>query len=291
MFIALRDGQFDHMVESAIPAKAGPAPPAVKDAVAAAKGKDAAAHAPTVPHLAASGKGAAPAQVSHGHPKKASSHPPGRHATARTDEEGPPTTRMAQPPAAPQEELTLDIDALERAAAEAHVPPSFEPQNDLPPPPANLFRAKEPGTGGAYSRSTHRATKPPRRLAPSRRPPPSRPASRQTPSPTTNMGSRPPRSRTSPPCAPNPRVENSASRASSLPKASRSQPPSRVAEARYAPARPPPSSGGGRVQSAGTQSSGTIPSVDKSLDEVILSYLAEDLEAPSGSTGGEKKKK
>ena len=46
-------------------------------------------------------------------------------------------------------ELTLDFDALERAAQDA-VSPSLFHSSDLPPPPKNLFAAKEPGTGGAY---------------------------------------------------------------------------------------------------------------------------------------------
>src|SRR5438105_6523761 len=40
-------------------------------------------------------------------------------------------------------ELTLDIDALERAAAAAETSsPVFKPSSDLPPPPTNLFREK-----------------------------------------------------------------------------------------------------------------------------------------------------
>src|SRR5207245_2254943 len=57
--------------------------------------------------------------------------------------EAPPTLR--QPPPA---ELTLDIGALERAAAVAQSSsPSFRSASELPPPPANLFRDKGGGTG------------------------------------------------------------------------------------------------------------------------------------------------
>src|SRR5215472_2496106 len=114
MFIALRDGKFDQLAE----------------------GKQAPAAEPSRPSDSKKGKTGAP-------PKK--SVTPTRVAPVplmtdriRSDDEPfepePRTVRDA-------EALTLDIDALERAAAVAEsTGGSFKHANDLPPPPTNLFR-------------------------------------------------------------------------------------------------------------------------------------------------------
>ena len=133
----------------------------------------------------------------------------------------------------PAPHLTLDIDALERAAAAAEaVAPAFKPSSDLPPPPTNLFR--ERSAFGQY------------RTVPTPPPVPPRPASIV-----------PPRVET---VAPPPRV-------------------SPLAPRRYAQTRPASIFGQTRPQQGKTAFGEDLIS-DKSLDEVILSYLADDLEPP-----------
>jgi hypothetical protein len=131
---------------------------------------------------------------------------------APTEDEAPPTQRT------PPEELTLDIDALERAAAAAETSsPVLRPASDLPPPPTNLFREKT--ATGKY------------------------------------------RTITQAPPAPAP-------------------PPAKKDERRYAATRPASIFGQARPQQGKTIFGEDLIS-DKSLDEVILSYLADDLDPSS----------
>jgi hypothetical protein len=132
------------------------------------------------------------------------------------------------------DELSLDIDAVERAAA-ASSPSSTMVRGtaDLPPPPANLFREK--AAAGKYRISS---------------PPAGRAAG---PAPAAG---RPPSS-------------------SPMPAAARA--PGAAGERRYAPTRPASIFGQARPQQ-GKSIFGEDLISDKSLDEVILSYLAEDLE-------------
>jgi hypothetical protein len=139
-----------------------------------------------------------------------------------------PETERTPPP-----HLTLDIDALERAAAAAEaVAPAFKPSSDLPPPPTNLFR--ERSAFGQY------------RTVPTPPPVPPRPASIVPP------------------------------RLASVPPPPRNPPP---APRRYAQTRPASIFGQNRPQQGKTVFGEDLIS-DKSLDEVILSYLADDLEPP-----------
>jgi hypothetical protein len=145
------------------------------------------------------------------------------------DGDAPPTIR--QPP----EELSLDIEALERAAAAANaVSPVLRNASDLPPPPANLFRERT--ASGKY-----RITPSPQSAAPSPAPP-----HKAMPGPVQ------------------------ARRASQTTVAA-------VGERRYAPTRPASIFGQARPQQGKTIFGEDLIS-DKSLDEVILSYLAEDLD-------------
>jgi hypothetical protein len=169
-----------------------------------------------------------------------------RTARSPAFEEAPATTRT---PSA--QELTLDIDALERAAKNAESPsPLFSTSNDLPPPPQNLFRDKQ--VHGHY-----------REL---------------TPAPSdAKSGSRPPPPQRRPPSQAPPRKGSS----SALARQAAKQPaPTRPSgEGRYAPARPAAIFGQARAPQNPTPSLfGEDLISDKSLDEVILSYLAEDLE-------------
>ncbi|MDF2695316.1 MAG: hypothetical protein K0S65_3699 [Labilithrix sp.] len=145
----------------------------------------------------------------------------------------PKTTRE---PRRSAQELTLDFDALERDSGES---PIFQ-QQDLPPPPKNLF-AKEPRTG---QYSTVDSEQPHQE---SGRPPlsrPSIPSASRTPPPPSKQGQKP------------------------------------GSEGRYAPARPAAIFGAPNKQQPSPSIFSDDLVSDKSLDEVILSYLAEDLDPP-----------
>jgi hypothetical protein len=223
MFIALRDGQFDHLVED------GPSKPALdakkdsKTAVEAAK--------------------AGPAAPAAGPP----------HTPTKTDLLPPPPAPLDSPPMVDDvemeprttrtPELTLDISSL-RNAEVGSAPASG--LSDLPPPPANLFREKT--ASGGY-----------RTAAPAPMPSDGKRAS----GPPVKKPSMPPARK--PPSGP--------------PKKPVTSPSS---DARYAAARPAAIFGQARPQQ-GSSIFGEDLISDKSLDEVILSYLAEDLEPSSSS--------
>ena len=242
MFIALRDGQFDEIVEPGSGARKPPSDATMKEV----KIPEPPETKPELPPSADAMAAASKAPESSEEPSPNTIDESRRPAAAEPfalEANGPNTVRererLSVPP--PQTaadavrrpsaaELTLDFDALER---DAGVSPIFQ-SNDLPPPPANLF-AKERGTG-AYSTieidphhdDTRPATKP--SVAP-RRP--------------------------------------------TLPPAS-----ARTGENRYAASRPATIFGSTIKPPAAPSSSifGEDLVSDKSLDEVILSYLAEDLE-------------
>jgi hypothetical protein len=225
MFIALRDGKFDPVVEGSAD---------VSQATRAVVAESPPSPSPTAPSAAAAPT-PAPAVVMA--PRPPSLTPPPL-PSERTDPgvpdlEAPPTLRQPPPAAG---ELTLDIDALERAAAANAASPVLRGASDLPPPPANLFREK--ATSGKY---------------------------RLTPTPPEVAGKAP----SVPPRAPTAGAGSPGRRPSQAPV-----PP---AERRYAPTRPAAIFGQGRPQQ-GKSIFGEDLISDKSLDEVILSYLAEDLD-------------
>jgi hypothetical protein len=223
MFIALRDGKFDPIIDGAeaasqstqaFPAASPVAPSAAATDLAASKAAAAARVAGATAALASAARHASPAA-------------PVAHLT---EEEAPQTLRQAS------EELALDIDAVERAAAAASTSsPSLRVSADLPPPPANLFREK-PAAG------KYRVTSPPRAIAPG-------PVAART------------------------------SSSSQVPAAKVARAPGggERGERRYAPTRPASIFGQARPQQ-GKSIFGEDLISDKSLDEVILSYLAEDLD-------------
>jgi hypothetical protein len=226
MFIALRDGQFDHLVEDG-PSKpaldAKDSKPAVEAAKAAPPPAAGPAHTPTKTDLL-----------------PPPPPPPGPAAPPMVDdvEMEPRTTRTP--------ELTLDISSL-RNAEVGSAPASG--LSDLPPPPANLFREKT--ASGGY-----------RTAAPA-------------PMPSEGKrGSLPPAKKASMPPARKP------------PSGPPKKPASSPSDARYAAARPAAIFGQARPQQ-GSSIFGEDLISDKSLDEVILSYLAEDLE-PSPSSDKKK---
>jgi hypothetical protein len=245
MFIALRDGKFDPIAEGggdasqttralaaeALPSGAtlpAPAPtPAAAPAPAPAQPPPPAA--PQPPPLPRTARASVPtaASVPAAKPSPSRVPPP---PSASPDGDAPATIR--QPPAG---DLTLDIDALERAAAASAASPVLRGASDLPPPPANLFREK--ASGGKY-----RITPVPPGTAPAPEAPP---------------GGR----------APAPPAARPASQSATA----------AAAERRYAPTRPAAIFGQARPQQ-GKSIFGEDLISDKSLDEVILSYLAEDLD-------------
>lgn len=215
MFIALRDGQFDHLIDpKAAPGKTPPAavpPPEPSTTPDVNK----AASAPTIaetpaPHAANDKKPSKPA------PRLVLSE------SQPDSQEAPKTTREVEPPSAA--DLTLDFDAFERKTGQQ----------------AKTKSAPPPGDG--------------------KRAPSVRPAARGSSRPGARTPSAPPAAR--PP--------------SQRPPESRAQP---RGDGRYAPARPAAIFGSLSRPQAGSIFGDELIS-DKSLDEVILGYLAEDLEPP-----------
>jgi hypothetical protein len=245
MFIALRDGKFDAIIESSdtghsstqsFPA-AVPVAPSSTSALSPAR---VATASPSGAAAASPGTAAAsPAPPSVGSPlaSKPTAPTPSPAATAaRHASPAAPVVERAGPSVArASDELSLDIDAVERAAA-ASSPSSSTVRGaaDLPPPPANLFREK--AAAGKYRISSPPAARPTGPVPAAGRPPSSSP----------------------------------------MPAAARAA--GATGERRYAPTRPASIFGQARPQQ-GKSIFGEDLISDKSLDEVILSYLAEDLES------------
>jgi hypothetical protein len=213
MFIALRDGKFDAIIDGAAdPSQSTqmlapslvPGPPAVPRTPTASTSAMSFVPQPATPS-------AAPLAVS-----------------------ADSAAAAAEPRRPGSGELKLDLEALERAATGSAAPSPAVRGSELPPPPANLFRDK--ATTGKY-----RVTSPP--------PPPDKAGASAT------AGAR----------RPSPRPPG---RVADAPAAS--------AERRYAPTRPAAIFGQAKPQPKSIFGEDLIS--DKSLDEVILSYLAEDLE-------------
>lgn len=236
MFIALRDGKFDAMADGsadasqmtrALVAESPPSQPPPPNRELTPPPAPVAAKAPPVP--AAPASPAAPTAAA----KRSATPPP--PAAAPSDADGPPTIRQPAPP-----ELSLDMGALERAAAANAASPVLRSASDLPPPPANLFREKN--ASGKY------------RITPV-----------------------PPASQVSAEVPPAPRPAGAGPGAPARPPSQAGVAGPGDRERRYAPTRPAAIFGQARPQQ-GKSIFGEDLISDKSLDEVILSYLAEDLE-------------
>ena len=143
--------------------------------------------------------------------------------------------------------IDLDLDALERAAAEAQTP-FFQQIQDLPPPPAAVL-GKRPSSSGYSVTASYEGT--------FATPPPPMPGPQVGRIAPPAPGRVPPPPVTTPP----PKLD---------PTGSGRYAPSRPA-AIFATTRPP----------EGASIFGEDLISEKSLDEVILSYLAEDLEGPT----------
>jgi hypothetical protein len=152
--------------------------------------------------------------------------------------------------------LSIDLEALERAAA-ATSDDAFFQASDLPPP-AKPFLAEK--TSSAY-RALEAQTEVPLERAPRSAPPAALP-----------QGMKRPQVRQVTPAAPRDRA---------APVAPRGAPASaqRASSGRYAPARPASIFSRQKPREGGVFGDEGVVN-DKTLDEVILSYLAEDLDAP-----------
>ncbi|MGK4002314.1 hypothetical protein WMF31_06805 [Sorangium sp. So ce1036] len=272
MFIALRDGHFDYLFDenAAPPAAAAPpepskparpaAPsspepistpsPAARPAAPEPPPRPKAAASPTPPprHPAPARPAAAPIGVAPpGPPPRAAAvepapaaqgarprlepEPGARKALGSGHAASPPAGRAVRPAPAeikPEPSIDLDLDALERAAAEAQTP-FFQQIQDLPPPPASVIgRRTEAATSGAGVYSNVHPEQP------------------VTPAPAVQ-------------------IEQFSGGSGS---------------GRYAASRPASIFATNRP-SEGASIFGEDLISEKSLDEVILSYLAEDLDSPS----------
>ena len=224
IFVALRDGQFDTLVDP------GAAPAKPSAALAAAPIAELAAVVEFAEVVVAPDAVADPPPTSPDPPRSPSIAPPTEQVPMTTREpfESRPSID-ASAAGKSTRELTLDFDALERASQDSGSAASLFHATELPPPPKNMF-AREHGTG-AYRAVEANST--------------------------------------------DPREEPDTSGPVSKPQLARGRP----AEARYAPARPAAIFGSTQRPPPASLFSDDLVS-DKSLDEVILSYLAEDLEPP-----------
>ena len=254
MFIALRDGTFDAIIDGGSTKKDG-APASTAIASAAPVGSDAPPPA------------AAPAPIAAAPPPEAAPRPPSPvPSPLMVDSKERPTESFPAVAAA----LEVNVAALDRAARAAAEEPGDRISStginlsDLPPPPPNMLRSQRPAREGGY----------------------------------TQVNAPEDRTRSRPSSAPGMRRASERPNKKSVRPPSPSTPPARPGSGRYAVARPPSASGASRPSTnmaaasrpptplAGASRPPEGRSIfgedlisEKSLDEVILSYLAEDLEA------------
>ena len=246
MFIALRDGDFDHLFEDTAVKVSGtgaiaptmPAPPSEVRAAAAAVAAPAPSPKFEPPKRASvvapnAGREVSPTAATVTSLETAGAPPP-PHAVAAT----PGAATLGSGPS-----VDVDLDALERAAAEAQTP-YFQQIHDLPPPPAAVLGKKRtsdvPGaTAGSYRSVTPGSTGQPHIVTP-------------------------------PPAPPVDKVEKQ--------PADRPRTAQQPSAGRYAPSRPAAIFATTRP-AEGASIFGEDLISEKSLDEVILSYLAEDLDS------------
>ena len=266
MFIALRDGQFDSLFEDAAGAAAAAARAASKTGTSA----------PAIPAAAAPPATGIAAPIEQAPPPAPivtapayepvsalgvtqemviPAPPPSRRSASRPRLEIDPAAIHAREPtpesimraeSALETAIDLDLDALERAAAEAQTP-FFQQIQDLPPPPAAVL-GKRPASSGYSVTPSYESSFTTGPLI--------------TSSPQVGRLAPPAPGRVPPPPAPQSLKVD--------PTSSGRYAPSRPA-AIFATTRPP----------EGASIFGEDLISEKSLDEVILSYLAEDLEGPT----------
>lgn len=290
MFIALRDGEYDHLLDGAPVPSSGPNSVS-KPAVSAA--------APAAPVKEESGRRDVREVTAHA--SQASRNDSKTEVIAQS--KAPETTREAPG--------GIDMQALEAASLTTGERAALAIQNDLPPPPKNLFQKDL--TGNIGYRSTHVDDEDARSpQTPLKRPASSPPLSQRgrtngssTPAPDKRaLGRTQPSATSSPPAtgpqsigregappAQRPSVAPAVSQAQPQPKPSvqpavtpntTNPPPTQkddpAKSRRYAPARPAAIFGQSQAPSSSIFGDDLVG--DKSLDEVILSYLVDDLSPP-----------
>lgn len=208
-----------------------------------------------------------------------------------------PGRDAARPPLSAS--LDLDLEALERAAEQSQAP-VYQQIRNLPPPPSSLLKSSAP-RNTSYRSVTPQATQivgdgkggtsiapppPPGsgdgRAAVGARPPAASPPSIERARPEPSLV----RDVTTPQRPPDIRGPAGDPRSGSAPTIPRA-PSSHRGASRYAPSRPASIFGNSRP-AEGSSIFGEDLISEKSLDEVILSYLAEDLEpaSPGPDKGG-----
>lgn len=253
MFIALRDGQFDYLFEEAgrtgtKTSGTSAAAPAARPVAATPAPIEAPPPSPAIaPPVVSAAAQAATQEM------PAVAQPPPHRNAPRPRLDLDPNAIHAREPAPPplaasklEPAIDLDLDALERAAAEAQTP-FFQQIQDLPPPPAAVL-GKRPAMSGYSVTPAYESlfnTSPPAL------------------SPQVGRLAPPAPGRVPPPPLP--------------PQALKIDPAS---SGRYAPSRPAAIFATTRPPE-GASIFGEDLISEKSLDEVILSYLAEDLEGPT----------
>jgi hypothetical protein len=230
MFIALRDGKFDPIIDGA-ESPSTQSFPAAQPAAAPASG-------PVSGPLPETESPSSSTMAAAAHARGQLTPSPAPPVSSRAGKAASPAPPLAT---ARSSDVSVDIDAVERAAAAASpAAPQLRTSDDLPPPPANLLRERAANSG------KYRVTSPP--------------AANTAVRPATQNAAAGPAARGS---------------SSSVPAAGRGSVP--PGERRYAPTRPASIFGQARPQQ-GKSIFGEDLISDKSLDEVILSYLAEDLD-------------
>lgn len=287
MFIALRDGQFDHLVDGGAPKADAPAvsqaaPSTDRDPARAAEAKAAEAAPSPEPAPPPAAEIAVPAAVA-APAAPTVELPPVVSQAPTTDPDPPPpaapprSSKLIVVPEAPEDSpvtipqperaeahpLAIDLEALERAAQVGGEAPVFQASADLPPPArphvektSSAYRALEAQTEVPLERAPRRSVPPPASLPGGAK----RPQVRQVAPQGARQGERP----------------------ASTPAGQRSAPPPaamrRTSSGRYAPARPASIFSRQKPREGAVFDEGVVN--DKTLDEVILSYLAEDLDGP-----------
>jgi hypothetical protein len=251
MFIALRDGEYDPLLDGGV----SPSPTIPQPLVA--------------PKAEESGRREVREVPSAREAREKADTTAAMASVTETSREASPTG--AVPPG-------IDMQALEAASLNTGERAALlsSPPNDLPPPPKNLFQKEL--TGNIGYRSTHvededsrNGSSPPKR--PASTPPLQRPRVQSQPAPDPKRAGL---ARTQPSVAPAAPLRPSIAPpgVTEPPPTQKEDPKSR----RYAPARPAAIFGQSQTPSSSIFGDELVG--DKSLDEVILSYLVDDLSPP-----------
>jgi hypothetical protein len=190
------------------------------------------------------------------------------------DEQPPTTTRDPERPQPPPS-IDIELEGTPQPPPQSQTNPAMFRANDLPPPPSNLFRKRDMAHSTSYRAKADSVDDFSER-APDSSGPKSQPSTKRSQPPAAHApshahaqagaaaarGQQPPQQQA--------QAQGQPAQQPHRPSSPGSAPPGR-----YAPARPASIFGQQRGKSS---LFGEDLVTDKSLDEVILSYLAEDLE-------------